>query len=488
MAVITNNTLNSCNCGVCSSCRAVASRGVVTGSSCGCGTDLDADSVDYLSCLQASIPDCEDVASIQDIIAAAGIPPVSPVVAGNLVQQLADGTLEDAGFAPGDYYLQSEFSDDPGENATPMITNNDGGFTFGGNVSSPKLQLGGTTPATFSRELVISGSLSVASFTAGETTLPQLTFGETDIDDFRLIYNVNQRRLDFYVDDGAIRTMSLPTNGRVGIRTSSPDSILHIVSPSSSEIGQIIQGAASQSANLTEWQDDSGNTVLEVQPNGNISQNVDGDKLWTMKAAGGVPEARVYQQGTTTLFQALAGNAYLQAANGDVYILNSAGTQMRFRTNGAYIGASATPAGQLHIGNQLATRVGLVVQGFAGQTANLTEWQDSTGTNLISIEDNGLLRSTAPIITEGTLYVGTSSGATFRMQRAGANYIEANNAAGIIQIRTGGTNQSAQFDADTTAGNTRFLVYDVDNGTLERVSVGAADSGGAGYKVLRIPN
>jgi hypothetical protein len=38
------------------------------------------------------------------------------------------------------------------------------------------------------------------------------------------------------------------------------------------------------------------------------------------------------------------------------------------------------------------------------------------------------------------------------------------------------------------AGNTRMFVYDVDNATLERVSVGAADSGGAGFKVLRIPN
>lgn len=45
-----------------------------------------------------------------------------------------------------------------------------------------------------------------------------------------------------------------------------------------------------------------------------------------------------------------------------------------------------------------------------------------------------------------------------------------------------------RFDASVTAGETRFMIYDVDNGTLERVSVGAADSGGAGYKVLRIPN
>ena len=45
-----------------------------------------------------------------------------------------------------------------------------------------------------------------------------------------------------------------------------------------------------------------------------------------------------------------------------------------------------------------------------------------------------------------------------------------------------------EWDDSTTSGNTRLFVYDVDNGQFERVSVGAADSGGAGYKVLRIPN
>jgi len=48
--------------------------------------------------------------------------------------------------------------------------------------------------------------------------------------------------------------------------------------------------------------------------------------------------------------------------------------------------------------------------------------------------------------------------------------------------------ENARIDSDATAGNTRFMLYDVDNGTLERVSVGAADSGGAGFKLLRIPN
>lgn len=58
----------------------------------------------------------------------------------------------------------------------------------------------------------------------------------------------------------------------------------------------------------------------------------------------------------------------------------------------------------------------------------------------------------------------------------------------ILISGSGGEVDAAKFDDDATAGNTRFLLYDVDNGQLERVSVGIADSGGAGFKVLRIPN
>lgn len=44
------------------------------------------------------------------------------------------------------------------------------------------------------------------------------------------------------------------------------------------------------------------------------------------------------------------------------------------------------------------------------------------------------------------------------------------------------------LDASVTAGHTRMLLWDVDAAALVRVSVGADDSGGTGYKVLRIPN
>jgi hypothetical protein len=47
---------------------------------------------------------------------------------------------------------------------------------------------------------------------------------------------------------------------------------------------------------------------------------------------------------------------------------------------------------------------------------------------------------------------------------------------------------AATFDNSVVAGDTRFFIYDVDNGQLERVTVGAADSCGAGKKCLAIAN
>jgi hypothetical protein len=61
------------------------------------------------------------------------------------------------------------------------------------------------------------------------------------------------------------------------------------------------------------------------------------------------------------------------------------------------------------------------------------------------------------------------------------------NAGSRVQNIVGGV-EVARFDGNTAAGQTRFLIYDVDKGTLQRVSVGPADSGGVGYKILRIPN
>lgn len=66
------------------------------------------------------------------------------------------------------------------------------------------------------------------------------------------------------------------------------------------------------------------------------------------------------------------------------------------------------------------------------------------------------------------------------------------NLASSIPVGAGSTLQTARtgfrMSPSTTAGQTDIMIYDVDNATLERVTVGAADSGGVGFKLLRIPN
>ena len=62
---------------------------------------------------------------------------------------------------------------------------------------------------------------------------------------------------------------------------------------------------------------------------------------------------------------------------------------------------------------------------------------------------------------------------------------ESNNTGELV---AGGVGSARWDNLNSGSGLTRFFIYDLDNATMERVSVGIADSGGAGFKSLRIPN
>jgi hypothetical protein len=61
------------------------------------------------------------------------------------------------------------------------------------------------------------------------------------------------------------------------------------------------------------------------------------------------------------------------------------------------------------------------------------------------------------------------------------------NDTGVLNINEGATTVG-RFDTSSTADDTRFLLYDVTAAALVRVSRGASDSGGTGFRLLRIPN
>lgn len=162
----------------------------------------------------------------------------------------------------------------------------------------------------------------------------------------------------------------------------------------------------------------------------------------------------------------------------------------------------ATNAGEI----VLAPAAGLAWLHESGQTGQFRVY-DSAGTDYISILHNGTdarvvsnaghLRldpatGLAFVFTSGTngafrVYAGTGTEYGY-LQHDGTRAVLGSPAGdGNIRISADGA-VAAEFDDTATSGDTRLLIYDVDNGQLERVTVGAINSGGTGFKVLRIPN
>lgn len=133
-----------------------------------------------------------------------------------------------------------------------------------------------------------------------------------------------------------------------------------------------------------------------------------------------------------------------------------------FANNTAIIGASGTPITQVVFGR--------------GDTATVTVgagmvWRctDGNGNDL----DMGSLTVIAPRST-GAITPGQINFQVGVVQASGNTLQPLSTGVAVI--------------SSVIADDTFLAVYDVNSGALQRVSVGAVDSGGAGFRVLRIPN
>lgn len=170
----------------------------------------------------------------------------------------------------------------------------------------------------------------------------------------------------------------------------------------------------------------------------------------------------------------LPTGASITTAAGDIAIFISEGTDnvrvVYFRASGAAL------AGAGGIG------------GSTGATDNAALRADGTG---------GSTAQSSPVVISDAGDVGVANGRYLYVQGTdiqfgdvlgtGDSAVLYNNGK-AVKFRDNAGVINLQVDSNSTAGNTRLLIWDVDNGTLERVTVGAADSGGSGFKVLRIPN
>lgn len=218
--------------------------------------------------------------------------------------------------------------------------------------------------------------------------------------------------------------------------------------------------------------------------------------------------------GTGSLWLTSGGNAqiristnYLQMGSANsfaFYQSNALSGSPIFQINNSKVGIGigaidTAPATMLQVTSSSASLVGLRVDSAANSTVALAQYYlnaDDTSTpalhSVFAVNSNG----TAAAGFGGQLLFQAESSTTNNQDAAAMNWVwtDATHASRTakLQFQLVGNAAAlatvAEFDMDTTAGNTRLLIYDVDNATLERVSVGASDSGGTGFKVLRIPN
>ena len=188
---------------------------------------------------------------------------------------------------------------------------------------------------------------------------------------------------------------------------------------------RLVSGA---SGNLQEWQDASGTILSKIAVNGRLttdstlvnyvqSNAATGAYLDFINYGSGV--GLVGRTSTAATVFVVRGMAS-QAGNLQSW-QDSAGTVLASVTSngsilGRYVGATGTPYFDFTNTNQLvlmtsdAARIGMQVRGAASQSANLTQWQNNSGTVLASIDANGAFSTSGTITTSGNLSLSGGTG------------------------------------------------------------------------------
>ena len=177
---------------------------------------------------------------------------------------------------------------------------------------------------------------------------------------------------------GVTSAGNLNATGQVRVGTTSGLGQLAVVIAGASTIGAVVRGVSGQTADLTQWQNNTGGVVAWVQANGSIFS------------------------GANATFGSATSLARLTAIVG-------------------------TP-----------TNIGAVVRGAASQTANLQEWQNSAGTILARVDSGGNLKaSNVATINSLAQLAQANSGGVMIMGRATAQFSSPGANSAALYFRDG---------------------------------------------------
>jgi len=226
------------------------------------------------------------------------------------------------------------------------------------------------------------------------------------------------------------------SSGEVGIGVSSPGAQIHAQPKTASMKGLIVQGAASQTANLLEVQDSSGNVLAAITTGSRLRLGTTGVAYSEFGYNSGDSTLRVFSINDNCLSIESpdngAGKFYLTIARSttkSTWEFTRGNNAIGFNFNtwagsggGFGVNLGAAPGAELHINSNLSTKKVCILRGASSQSANLLELQNNAGTALTLVQNDGTLHAkrytqtvsnafnTSLAPSSGTLTVDTSLG------------------------------------------------------------------------------
>jgi hypothetical protein len=214
---------------------------------------------------------------------------------------------------------------------------------------------------------------------------------------------------NFYV--GSSGTVALQVNSSgAGINITPGGTSLAVLAVSASTVGTIIRGASSQTANLQQWQNSAGTVLSGINAAGQIhtgtTASINGSIFTqiTNRSYTGSSTVETFEYSGTSLvqvgqrvtlrdfqygFEDFNGTWTVTAVTSNSFtVVGSGFPSSIFGTLGRFTVSSTAS----FVANTAATTP-VVVKGVASQTANLQEWQNSTGSPLLWINSDGQIQA-----------------------------------------------------------------------------------------------
>lgn len=204
--------------------------------------------------------------------------------------------------------------------------------------------------------------------------------------------------------------------GKIDLTGAITTSSLSTIGTDPAKPGLIVKGASVQTANLTEWQDSSGKSLTWVNPVGDLqtSKMVKAGYLRAGNATWEGDHALLVESAFPTLAATIIRGAVSQGGNLTEWQDSTGALLAKVASNGDYLAPfKVVQGGFLRGGNapweatyslllthQTPTIAASVIRGAVSQTADLTQWQNSTGRVLLHVTSTGQI--IAPPVADAT--------------------------------------------------------------------------------------